>query len=1059
MIQAPSIRELTVTKLAANFAQIQWDTVGQNFRYEVHIRTGQSATTLGNYRRVGYTESTHYFFDDDTIQPNSYYQFRVRTVYKNFENGEFTESDVVISYDSNTYIYSTQDNFILSNPFTEKFFKLNDKTYIDVGNDDLYATLVRPDYEFDPTMEYYDEAGEFFVKNSGFQVVYPKLPVVCHSEDRVIPSVIDDVIYAFERYQSICKVSNDGGESWNVYNAFVDRIGNPVENCIAQQNSTNTFVLGYNYIFQGIPTDNLTFDNTTQHWSTIEYSFENLNVENSFGFDTERFTPLATLPPALKTKAESFNADDYQLVVAAEDKLYEYSILSPRIESDTNSSDYGSRVFNTTEYRVTGNDDAVMKKIVAYSDPDVGTDVGTFYILVTGQWVRNESGQKMDVDDTVNWRGVYRMNRTVVTTPNPDYDPDQDETDENPQNLITGFVINGFSKVYGNTDEQLSHITKDSTLSRDETHLILGITLHGWKVVNDNNPPDGASSAVRFYKRQLYTSRQVPRKQVVGTRDGITWSPYPQDYYGSSAYNWMQRSGTRDYKDWEHRLVYVRPDTVFTIPFDQISTNKWTYEFSEGTHVISAPNLTISDFDGYTDGALIHNQVGRMLGYLKFRYRDDSPVAIDWIPARHVLTANLVDYTPTVVEVDKGDPTTIVDPDLITMTHHMIPEAYIPDDGLFKTFCDYYMKFISSGSGTAYNQLYNLLNSQNNLDEHSVEYLYSEFYSRNQILDADKREAVTRFFLSRQSDFYSTKGIINSYKFLFKLLYNEDVELEVESMNTFEYYITVDSNDITDDMVGRRIYTDSGSADITYYERVYEAGKLYWKLTLNNLIGKFNIGQVIRSGWDATFSASVLHGVRGSATIYNSEEFKNRSSSYYVMKIKSELQATQYRDDVIRFVHPVGFGFLGITLLTVLINEGLSVNHVETIVDMYDSIRFDQGAGTIYPDLYPSIDRTQDNPELQYDEEGKLIEIQNPKGGFDVLNDRGVTESEYNDYWNNDLWYGTLPYDRRSQYVPSWDASWMRYSEVISRESKRLKDNIGNWYDPDNPTQKRIQED
>lgn len=1058
MIQAPTIRELTVSKLAANFAQVDWDTVGQNFRYEVQSRTGQSESTMGNYRRIGYTEHTHYFFDDDLIQPNSYYQFRIRAVYKDFENGEWTESDVVLSYDSNTYNYIKQDNFILSNSFKTNFFKLNDKTYIDVNNDDLYATLVRPDYDFDKTMEYYDEAGAYFVRNSGFQVVYPKLPAVCQTEDRVIPAVIDDVIYAFERHQSICKVSNDGGNTWNVYNAFVDRVGNPIENCIAQQNSTNTYVLGYNYMFQGIPTDSLTFDNTTEHWSTIDYRFENMNIENSFGFDTERFTSLAPLPPAVKSIAESFNADDYQVIVGAEDKVYAYSVLSPRIESDTNSSNYGSRVFDPTEYRVTGNPDAVLKKMVAYGDPDIGTDLGTFYILVTGQWVRDESGRKTDVDDSVEWRGVYRLNRIPITTPNPDYDPEKDETDENPQKLITGFTVNGFNRVYGNSDKERSHITKDSTLSRDEKYLLLGIGLRGWEVVADSNPPTGATSAVKFYKRQLYTTTQVPRLQVVGTRDGINWEPRPQDYYGSSAYNWMNRNGTRDYKDWEHLLIYVRPDTVFTVPFDQTSTNKWTYEFNEGTHVINAPNLTFTDFNGYTDGALIHNQVGRMLGYLKFRYRDDSPVNVDWIPARHLLSASLIDYSPQVIEPDAGDPTTIVDPDLVEFIHHMIPETYIPEDGLFKKFCEYYMKFISSGSGTAYNKLFNLMNSQNALDENSVEYIYTEFYSRNQILDADKREQLTRLFLSKQTDFYSTKGIINSYKFLFKLLYNEDVELEVESMNTFEYYITVESDDMTDDMVGRRIYTDTGSADITYYERTYENGKLYIKLTLNNLIGKFNTEQVIHSAWDDTFSATVIHGVRGSATIYNSEEFKNRSRSYYVMKIKSTLQATQYRDDIIRFVHPMGFGFIGITLMTVLINEGLSVSHVETIVDMFDSIRFDQGAGTIYPDLYPSIDRTADNPPLQYSEDGTLIQISNPKGGFDVLADRGVTRDQYNDYWGNSDWYGTLPYDRRSQFVPSWDASWFRFSELITRESKRLKDNIGNWYDPDNPTQTRINE-
>ncbi|WWS25410.1 hypothetical protein vBKpnAMK6_00472 [Klebsiella phage vB_Kpn_AM_K6] len=37
------------------------------------------------------------------------------------------------------------------------------------------------------------------------------------------------------------------------------------------------------------------------------------------------------------------------------------------------------------------------------------------------------------------------------------------------------------------------------------------------------------------------------------------------------------------------------------------------------------------------------------------------------------------------------------------------------------------------------------------------------------------------------------KGIEDSYKFLFKLLYNEDVEIDIESKNTTEYDIIVES--------------------------------------------------------------------------------------------------------------------------------------------------------------------------------------------------------------------------------------------------------------------------
>lgn len=1054
-LQAPSITEIRIIKLAASYVQIEWDKIGSNFHYEVQMQGGAAETELGDWKRIDYTDNIYFFFTDDYIQPTTYYKFRVRAVYKGFEPGDWTESDIVLTSTVNSYAYTYQDSFTPSTPFLTNFFTNNDKSYINTDNDTMYATLMRPGYVFDDTMEWYTEAGSEFVTNNGFQVIYNEAPAVCKSTDRVIPAVIDDVIYAFERYQGICKVSNDGGENWHVYAALRGRAGNPVENCIAQQNSTNTFILGWDYMYQGLPTTDLTFDNNTERWSTIDYTFEKLDVENSFGFATERFTPLVSIPSSIRNEVESFNVDDRQLIIGAQDKVYEYNITTPAFDTDPQSDTYGDRTFETTEWRLTGTDDAVIKKIVFYSDPDIGTDLGTFYFLVPGVWVRDTNvgptyGKKLDIDDTSSIRGVYKMNRTANLIANPEYDPTQPETVENPSTIVKSYTITGFERVYGNTDAEISRITKESTLSRDEKQLLVGVELTGWDTVVDNWLPAGADSGVRYFKQQIYTSYQKKRLQVLGTRTGSDWTPVLQDYYGSAQFNWMNRSGTRDYKDWQNQIIYIRPKTTFTVPFSTLQSYKWTYTFDEGTHTFSFPGLTIRDFSGYTDGALIHNQVGRMIGYVKFNYRTNSPASIIWIPERQVLVATLSDYTPTVIPPAEETPDYKIDPTMEPLLTKMAPEAYLIDDGLYKQFATYYMRFISQGSGTAYNDLFNLINSKNARDTHSVEYLYSEFYKRNRILSSDTREMLTRFFSARKDDFYSTKGIVNAYKFLFKLLYNADVELEVESLNTFEYYITITSNDMTDDMVGRRIYTTTASADITYYERVYVDGVKYWKLTLNNLIGTFVKGQVIHSTWDASFSALVSTGVQGSAINYNSAQFKERSKSYYIMKLRSDLQAYQYKDDIIRFVHPIGFGFLGITLLTVLINQGLSIDHLETIVNMYGALRFDMGGGVYYPDRIPLLD---ENLELQFDANGDLITQTNPLAGL-IPTD----ETSYNNFWNNELLYGTTPYERRGQYTPTFDASWVRWSNLVSRLSEKLKDNIGNFYDPATPTQVKLGE-
>ncbi|WP_236452229.1 hypothetical protein, partial [Escherichia coli] len=92
-----------------------------------------------------------------------------------------------------------------------------------------------------------------------------------------------------------------------------------------------------------------------------------------------------------------------------------------------------------------------------------------------------------------------------------------------------------------------------------------------------------------------------------------------------------------------------------------------------------------------------------------------------------------------------------------------------------------YIQYLSDGYGTQYNNLLNLVRNKYPREKDAWEYLWSEVYKRNIYLNPDKRDAVSRFFESRKSDFYSTKGIEASYQFLFKLLYNENVEIEIES--------------------------------------------------------------------------------------------------------------------------------------------------------------------------------------------------------------------------------------------------------------------------------------
>ncbi|AGN30015.1 baseplate wedge initiator [Vibrio phage nt-1] len=1154
--------EVSIDKLTRNYAELSWTTVGMNFRYEIHVRSASSAESVSSQLYTPlypnpFTSETRLFTG---INPSvRYYQWRIRSVYKGFEPSEWIESDIGYASSTNDYDVNSQVEFTPATSFIEARLNNDNDQYLNSRNQ-IQATLVRPGFEFDPNMLNADSASYWFVTNPGFSANYGKVPSVCQSNTRVIPSVIDDVVYAFERWQEVCKISNDGGQTWQTYRATNTRLGNPVYDCICQQSNTFSYLLGYDYLIQGVSSTDIDYshDNGLEYsHASVDLTFDRLDFDLGFGYEVERFKDLAILPPQVRQKADAFGVDDVMTVVTYANTYVWHNNRIPRIFDNVLSDLYGERIFETTgelnnepvyfEGKVVLNDisrpdfdedtaDVCVKKIQYYDDPSQGLDYqdGNMYALVIGEWEHDSNGKRIGTSDPNNIRGVYRLNRTAIMD----------------SAIVIGYENLAWERVYGNIQEERDLLNERSVISRDTTHLIVGHDLtknygeEGNPAYDNRQESSGApgnyhslpgshygtiddpdlvlenpdvSEAVRMFSKPFFTTYVKPMSQIIATTDGDTWDYKPQDYYGAAHFNWMQRSQTRDWKSWINEIMYYKQESIFRRDFADGQDVRWKETYNEGEYLFEAPNLTIFGFNGYAAGAIIHSKNdNKVIGYYKFTYRVDITAPIRWSPERRVMDASLSNYTPVIIEQPAPDPTSIIDPTLTPLVYKMMPENYLDSDGFYKQFAKYYLDFISKGDGTAYNNVYNLLNSKNPLDDHYTEYLHKLVYERNRILEPEKRDAVVKFFLARRADFYSTKGILDSYKFLFKLLYNEQVDVEIESLNTFEYSIVVNSNDVTDDIVGLRIFTDTGNADVTYVDRHYIDGKRYWKLTLNNLIGELNIGDSLQiDGLD--FTATAITGVQGDRIDYDSNEFLDRSKSYYVMKLRSELQLSQYKDDVIRFVHPIGFGFLGITLLTVLINHGISVDHHETVVDSYRLVRYDNGIGLNFTEETSLLDF---NDERVYNSFGELQLKPNPLALEDPLdhaiqdrltNTQGVTITEYNDYWSNeriialdeytaideqryietstgdinDEWggiqrtinpdynptakvheadangsiqWGMTPYERAPAFMFDWSTGAMSISDMYEDSDNRLKDNIGNPYDPETPTQKQIGE-
>ena len=606
------------------------------------------------------------------------------------------------------------------------------------------------------------------------------------------------------------------------------------------------------------------------------------------------------------------------------------------------------------------------------------------------------------------------------------------------------------------------------------TDTIVDLDLH-------NCYPDEVSSAVKYSSEYSYLSDKKVNMYQWETSDGISFKLRPARYYNEAGFDYMAITGERIWKNHENHIVLVTPSEKYQYTLDQkrlINKEVWDV----GTVTFFLDNINFQNFSKYCNGILIHKKYnkdndlgGEIFGYYEFPYRVRDTASIIWKPENVALRASLVNQERPVVEEEK-DITGLIDPDISPMLRLMGPEYYFNDSN-FTKFGEYYMQFLSDGSDSMYGKLLNFIKLKYPREKDSFVYLWSEMRRRNIYLDQNKRDEVVKFFEANAANFYSSKGTIDSYKFLFKLLYNADIDIEIESQVGVDYDILVKSTNISPDLVGRTIYTQTGRANVTYIEREFVDGNLRWKITIHNLIGKFEDGQIIKSESNS-FEGNITRGVKGKELAYSDLDYINRNRSYYIMRIRSELNTARYKDDVIRFVHPVGFGFVGITLLTVFVNGGVSMQHEETFAEINKAYRWDSGL----PSMTPKFKTVQDPNSSFIDP----IPLFDPTTGILVQEELTQTPFSVTD-WNNAINEATgnvfeprdydsdeddwtidgvvyTPSQRRLDGSPLFSYFSSRYTDLTRLSVKRLKDDlrkprdVSNLVIPVQPTQIKVGE-
>ena len=133
-----------------------------------------------------------------------------------------------------------------------------------------------------------------------------------------------------------------------------------------------------------------------------------------------------------------------------------------------------------------------------------------------------------------------------------------------------------------------------------------------------------------------------------------------------------------------------------------------------------------------------------------------------------------------------------------------------------------------------------------------------------------------RLLLKNIISFYRSKGTLASFEFLFRLLYNESVEMYIPADDLFRtsnsewvrpYYIEVSDSPYLAQLVGKRIYSasENGSAIVEDFSRLYAKNRMVNVLLLSHIEGDFNYNEFIHCD-GITIDSQKLPKVLGSLT-------------------------------------------------------------------------------------------------------------------------------------------------------------------------------------------------
>ena len=944
--------------MAANYIEVAWnDFSNGRYLYEIERRRDDN----GFSNSIIVTGSSMYL---SNLQEDTEYQIRIRTrvPLPSFEPSAWVTLDKVTTFKENAFTLSAQPNVESTNTFYNQKL-VNNVNVVNFNTNLLSAALVRDGYQFDNEKTNILDLDEHIIRSDKAQHVYGKVPFVILNKSDVVAGSFEDILYVFRNGTREGFFSKNNGVSWTRYFPLLaSTVGETNDSASFKTTDTRAaLVTNRSIVLGATATSDIRWSNTDIRWSNVEVRFN--EVEDEFdveggGGEIIRFAGEIPFPTGINDIQCFEIYKNLLFVITGGGAIYNVDFSNPTLDVDNNI------IFDPAYHQIVdGVDNLHVKSCWFLNDK--------LYILVSGEY--NVEGEIVPSDHSGIW----------------EYDP----------------LTNAKEKVLGDIDS----VDLDSaSLSTDGEKLVVSLNYK--------------------FDEDVDLTNTKPFRKVFYSLDGQTWTFRPERFALESYYAYFRNDNMRVMIDGRANITAIVPEKSFIL--DLLRTEERFTQTGEYKFFVR-DRLLFQNFPGFAKGvAFYRKDNGYLIGYYEFEYRVRNQAEATLVDGL-LFNAQLESISRNIViNTSSGLPVRELKQSS-TLGHildKIAPEHYVGgDNSMFGKFIEYYLDSVSQ-KDMPYGQLKSLLTNKNVNTTTFLELFETDLAKRNVTEQREVKADLITFMRNRRADFTSAKGVEDSYKWMFRALYDIDVDVFIESQRAYETFFVVESETpkLDELLAGVSVEGPNGRATVNYVERVYIDGDLKWQIVVQDPRGRFQVGDEVQNvqvdSFDPIiFTGTVIKPLEIRDANPDPTSIQSRARSFYVIRVSSGLSMNRWKNDVLRFVHPVGFNFIGILLITMLVNTGLTLRHISTRSEFLQSYRWDSG---IPLQVWNETAVLDEDGNYQYettDGTGFPITANNPNGG-EAIN----PDAEY--FTDNpEVYTGLTTQQRRKNSSPLFDSTVHRF--------------------------------